>query len=283
MPVLLALLSSVLWGTSDFMGGVLARRRPALAIVGFGMAFGLIAMLVVALLTRSWSAPLGYLPWSVIASVSGVVGLWAFYTALSIGTMGIVSPIAATGIMVPLLGGLLAGDIPTPVQAAGAVLAILGLGFVVAPERRLVDAPGDAQSVHTRSVVLAGVSALCFGTSLAAIAQGSLVSAVMTMTVMRACSVVIMIVVALCARSLGGINRPDLPVVALIGLFDVAANLTYGLSASGGALVIAAVLGSLYPVVTVLLAWRFVHERMRKIQYLGIACALLGMMFMSIT
>ncbi|MEI8081758.1 MAG: DMT family transporter [Actinomycetes bacterium] len=292
MVAVLALLSSFMWGTSDFLGGRLARRRPPLAIIGFGMAFGLGAMLIVMVLTRAWQAPLGYLPWAILASVTGLVGLAMFYRALAIGTMGVVSPIAAVGIVVPLVGGLLAGDIPSAVQAAGVVFAIVGLGFVVAPEREVMDSTdaekaetvmdSDARSVHRQSILLAALSAVCFGLALTAIARGSLISPVMTMTTMRLCSVAMIIVVAVSLRSVGGVTRHDLPQTAIIGIFDVAANLTYGLAASGGALVVAAVLGSLYPVFTVLLAWRLLGERLRKIQYVGITLALLGVVLMSI-
>lgn len=282
MDALLALASSVLWGTSDFLGGMLARRRPPLAIIGVGMTFGFVAMVAVATVTGSWDAPLGYLPWAIAASISGLVGLWAFYSALAIGEMGIVSPIAAAGIVVPLLGGLLVGDIPSMLQGVGVVLAMAGLAFVVAPERGVMDAATDAAATHKRSVLLAIVAAVMFGISLASIAQGSLISTVMTMTSMRACSVLIMVIVALSLRSVGGMTRRDLGPAGLIGLLDVSANLTYGYSASGGALVIAAVLGSLYPVVTVLLAWRVLQERLRKIQYAGISLALLGVVLTSL-
>ncbi|MEI6623110.1 MAG: DMT family transporter [Actinomycetes bacterium] len=292
MVAVLALLSSVMWGTSDFLGGKLARRRPPLAIVGFGMVFGLFVMLVVMAATGAWSAPLGYLGWAICASISGLVGLLMFYRALAIGTMGVVSPIAAVGIVVPLVGGLIAGDIPSPVQAAGVVFAIAGLGFVVAPEREVMESTdaekavtvmdADARSVHRKSILLAALSAVCFGVALAAIARGSLISPIMTMTSMRLSSVVIIAVVALSLRSVGGVTRHDLPQLAVVGVFDVAANLTYGLAASGGALVVAAVLGSLYPVFTVLLAWHLLGERLRRIQYLGIALALLGVVLMSI-
>lgn len=292
MVAALALLSSVLWGTSDFFGGMLSRRCHPLAIVGVGMSFGLLAMLIVTAFTQAWTAPLTYLPWAILASLSGLLGLWSFYTALSIGTMGVVSPIAAVGIVVPLLAGLVAGDIPSAVQGLGVLLAILGLGFVVAPEREVMDSTAqeraatptdiDARFVHKRSVILAILSAAMFGTSLMAIARGSLVSPVMTMTSMRVCSVLIMVVVAIWLRTLGGMTRRDVPQAGAIGIFDVSANLTYGIAASGGSLVVAAVLGSLYPVVTVLLAWRVLHERLRKIQYAGIALALLGVVFMSL-
>lgn len=302
MAALLALLSSVLWGTSDFLGGTMSRRRPPLAVVGFSQTAGLLVMVFVVLLTGAWGAPLDYLPWAVLAASSGLFGLWTFYSALATGTMGIVSPIAATGIIVPLGAGLLVGDLPSLVQAAGVVVAIAGLGFVVAPEsdphvladshRALFGDPetrggatGEAdelRSARWRPIILAAVSALMFGTSLAAIAQGSLTSPTMTMAAMRVWSVAIMVLVAVFARSLGGMTSADLPAVFVIGAFDVGANMAYGLSAAGGELVVAAVLGSLYPVFTVMLAWRVHGERLRVVQYAGVALALVGVVLMSV-
>lgn len=302
MAALLALLSSVLWGTSDFLGGTMSRRRPPLAVVGFSQAAGLLVMVVVVLATGAWGAPLGYLPWAILAASSGLIGLWTFYSALATGTMGVVSPIAATGIVVPLGAGLLVGDLPSMVQAAGVVVAIVGLGFVVAPEsdpdvladsdRALfgdpeahgADSSGSAESQRARwrPIILAGISALMFGTSLAAIAQGSLTSPTMTMAAMRVWSVTIMVLIALFARSVGGMTRSDLPAVFAIGAFDVGANMAYGFSAAGGELVIAAVLGSLYPVVTVILAWRIHGERLRAVQYAGVGLALVGVVLMSV-
>ncbi len=277
----LALLSSIMWGTSDFLGGTLARKRPPLAIVGVGQVAGLVVMVMVVLATQAWDAPIGYAAWAVLAAACGMLGLWAFYSALAMGTMGIVSPIAATGIVVPLLGGLLTGDVPSLLQAVGIVVAIAGMVSVMLPRKRDLASREPDRSAHTKSVALAGFAALMFGTSLAAIAQGSLVSAVMTMTTMRVFSVIVLGIVALAMRSFGGMTWQDMPMAVTVGVLDVGANLMYGLSAASGQLVIAAVLGSLYPVVTVLLAWQIQHERLSRLQYAGIALAMLGVVLMS--
>ena len=289
---MLALLSSVLWGTSDYMGGTLSRRLPPLAVVAVSQAFGLLLMVVVVLATGSWGSPGGYVGWAILASASGLTGLWAFYTALAMGTMAIVSPIAATGIVVPIIGGMLVGDTPGAIAWAGVATAIIGLSLVLIPQKEELDTDGPAAELadsrpvphprdHRRSIALAFVAALMFGTSLAAIAQGSLISPVMTMFSMRVFACIVLFTGALMVRSLGGFGRRDLPAAALIGFFDVGANLAYGLSAQGGSLVIAAVLGSLYPVVTVLLAWRLQHERLRLAQYVGVVVALVGVVLMS--
>ena len=267
MP-LLGLLSSCLWGTSDFLGGVLSRRLPVFVVVGTAQVFGLIVMAVMATAAGQWGLPLTYVPWSLLAAVCGISGLIVFYMALARGTMGIVAPIAACGVVVPVVVGLFTGSVPAPIQAVGIVIAIVGLIFATGPELK-----GDGD---TKSLVLAAAAGLLFGVTLTAIAAGSETSAIMTVTGMRIFSVAFFAVLALIKRSTGGVRRGDLPALFTIGLCDATANVTLGLAASGDNLTIAAVLGSLYPVITVLLAWRFLHERLRKIQYIGVAATILG-------
>ncbi len=268
MVALLALMSSLLWGTSDFLGGTIARRLPVLAVVGASQVFGLIVMLAVATATGSWASPLGYVPWAVLGAVCGVLGLLAFYEALARGTMGIVAPIAATGVVLPLIVGLVGGDVLTGVEAIGIVVAVVGLICATGPELRL---GGDR-----RSLLLAMFAGVMFGITITAIAKGSLTSAVMTVTGIRIVSVSVVALLALAVRSVGGVKRHDLPALIVIGGFDTSANLCLGLAAASGQLTIAAILGSLYPVVTVLLAWRFHHERLRPVQYVGVVLAILG-------
>ncbi len=97
--------SSLLWGSADFLGGTISRRRKAALVVGASQAAGLLTIAVVATLAGAWGDDTGYLPWAVLSGVAGVVGLVSFYAALAAGTMGVVSPIAALGVVVPVLWG----------------------------------------------------------------------------------------------------------------------------------------------------------------------------------
>ena len=101
--------SSLLWGSADFLGGTISRRRKAALVVGVSQAAGLVAIALVAALAGAWGDDTGYLPWAVLSGVAGVVGLVSFYAALAAGTMGVVSPIAALGVVVPVLVGLRPG------------------------------------------------------------------------------------------------------------------------------------------------------------------------------
>jgi drug/metabolite transporter (DMT)-like permease len=268
VAALLALLSSVMWGSADYVAGKLSRRRHVLVVLGGTQTVGLIAMLVAATVTGAWSDPTGYLGWAVLASLSGATGLALYYRALAIGTMGVVSPIAALGVLVPLAVGLADGEQPTALQSVGIVLAIVGVVAASGPEVH-----GDA---GWTPVLLAGGSAVFLGTSLVAIAQGSESSVVMTMTVMRITTVSLMALALLALRRPVSVSRAEVPAFAAVGLMDVGANLAFGAASTLGLLSLVSVFGSLYPVATILLARFIDHERLRPIQQVGVALALAG-------
>ena len=273
MSVVLALLSSVLWGTADFLGGLSSRRRPAYAVVAGSQACGLVSIAVVAAVTSAWHGPLGWLPWAVASGVAGSTGLICFYAALAGGTMGVVSPIAALGAVVPLLVGVLTGESPSALALWGIVLALAGAVAASGPELR-----GGAGA---RPVLLAALAGVGFGVALVLIARGSRVDAVMTLAGMRLTSVVGFAVVALALRTLGGLTAGDVPALAAIGVGDVGANLLFALASQRGFLSVTSVLGSLYPVVTVLLARAVLHERLRPVQQVGVTGALVGVVLVS--
>jgi drug/metabolite transporter (DMT)-like permease len=268
VAALLALLSSVMWGSADYVAGKLSRRRHVLVVLGGTQAVGLVAMLVIATVTGAWGDPLDYVGWAVLASVSGATGLALYYRALAIGTMGVVSPIAALGVVVPLTVGLAGGEQPTALQLVGILLALVGVVAASGPEVH-----GDA---GWAPVLLAGGSALFLGTALVAIAEGSEMSVVMTMTVMRITTVSLMAVALLVLRRGATVTRDEAPAFVAVGLMDVAANLAFGLASTLGMLSIVSVFGSLYPVATILLARLIDHERLRPVQQVGVVLALCG-------
>lgn len=272
MSTLFALVSGLAWGSADFLGGQVSKRYPAFFVVGVSQAVGLVFMVVVATASGQWSVPLDYLPWAVLASVTGFTGLGLFYRAMATGAVGVVSPITALGGLGPIVLGLLTGDAPTVLQYVGLLVALVGVVLASGPELS-----GDTGA---RPVLLALAATVLFGTCLVAIAIGSETSVVMTMTGMRVFTVAFLVVVGLAALARGTRTRVrssrDVGFMSAIGVLDVSANLFYGIAATTGILSLVSVLGSLYPVVTVLLAWRFLGERLKPIQYAGVALALGG-------
>ena len=102
MPALFALLSSLLWGTADFLGGVATRRLPGPSVVVVSQLIALIALVPVAVLTGSFDTPTTYVVPGVLAGLVGTAAIGAFYEALATGTMGIVAPVAALGVVLPV-------------------------------------------------------------------------------------------------------------------------------------------------------------------------------------
>jgi drug/metabolite transporter (DMT)-like permease len=277
VAALLALLSSLLWGSSDFLGGILSRRLPAALVVALAQVAGLLTVAVVAVATGAFDAPSGYLAWAVGAGLAGVIGLVAFYAALASGTMGVVSPIAALGVVVPLVVGVAQGERPGALQVFGIVLAVGGVVLASGPEL--------SGKAGMRPLTLAVVAAVGFGLTLLFIAKGSRESTVMTLLIMRITSVsalgLALTAMAARTRRAGGPRGPrltprDFGLFAVVGIADAAANLTFGWASTRGLVSIAAVLGSLYPVATVLLARAFLHERLGRAQTIGVAGALAG-------
>ena len=274
MAVVLALLSSALWGTSDFLGGLYSRHRPPYAVVAGSQACGLVLIGAVALGTSAWHGPLDWLPWAVGAGLAGSGALICFYAALAAGTMGVVSPIAALGAVVPVVFGFLAGESPSTTALIGIALALAGAVAASGPELQ-----GRAGA---RPVLLAALAGVGFGVALILIAEGSESDALMTLTGMRATSVLGFVVAALVLRTRGGLTAVDVPSLAVIGGGDVGANLLYALASQRGFLSITSVLGSLYPVATVLLARIVLHERLRPVQQAGVTGALAGVVLVSL-
>jgi drug/metabolite transporter (DMT)-like permease len=267
VPVALALLSSLLWGASDFLGGTATKRLPA-GVVVFGSQ--LVALLVlVPFVLLLGERPDAWWP-GVAAGLAGVVGLASFYAALSVGTMGVVAPIAATGAAVPVVVGLIRGESPAALQVAGIAVALVGVVLASGPELS-----GGASS---RPLVLAVVAAVSFGSVAALIAEGSkgpAGAALVMLAVMRVSSLVALGVVGLARRT-----RPSVAgsvgVLAAIGVFDVGANAAFAYASRAGLLSVVAVLASLYPVVTVLLARRVHAERLVRLQVVGAGATLVG-------
>ena len=274
MAALLALLSSLLWGGADFLGGTISRRLPALLVVGASQLAGLLTVAAIAGAAGELQAPGGYLPWAVAAGLAGLAGLVAFYRALAMGPMGVVSPIAALGVVVPVAVGLGRGERPGALQLVGIVVAVLGVVLASGPEL--------SGRAGARPLLLAVAAAVGFGLALLFIAEGSRTSTLMTLVTMRITSVLVVALVLLSRVAARTRRTPirlttrDLALIAVVGIGDAAANLAFGWASTRGLVSVVAVLGSLYPVVTVLLA-RVVHqERLAAVQNAGVVAALAG-------
>ncbi|GAB4078580.1 EamA family transporter [Nostocoides australiense] len=270
---LLALASSLVWGTSDFVAGVKAKTHPAAAVVGWSQAVALLATSI-AVLFRSPHFAAGDWPlWAALAGASGSSALVCFYAALSTGTMGVVAPIASLGVLVPVVLGVLEGEAPSALTWLGILVAIVGVLLASGPEL-------DGR-VSRRPVVLACAAGAGFGITLYAIDRGSAHSVLNTMWGMRLTSAVMFLAAALWLRKAGRMRWADAPVLVFVGLADLTANILFGLASSKGMVSVASVLGSLYPVITAALAYAVLHERLRPVQIAGAAATVAGVVLIA--
>jgi len=278
MASFLALFSSLLWGTADFFGGKLTKKYKSLAVTGVSQSFGLLFGLVIMLITSSWFAPT--LSWSnyflpgVFAGTLGFVGLVAFYAGLATGRMGVVSPISSLSALIPLTVAFINGEKPSVVQLTGMAVALIGAFCASGPEIK--------DGISIRPLVYAVIAAFGFGGAITFIAQGSKSSAIMTMTTMRFTTFIIALVLFAKYKTAGGFSKKDIPILIGIGGADFFGNLLLGVATTKGLVSLAVVLGSLFPIVTALLAYKLLHERLHKLQYLGIGIAILGVVIISL-
>jgi uncharacterized membrane protein len=278
MASLLALFSSLLWGTSDFYGGKLSKKHPALAVTAVSQAIGLVIGVTIVLVSTSWINPdlswEGYFLPGVMAGSLGFIGLVAFYSGLATGRMGVVAPISALSVLIPITIAFINGEQPTSLQILGMSVALIGAVCASGPEIK--------GGLAVRPIILAVIAACGFGGAVAFIAKGSATSALMTMTTMRFTTFIVALFLFARFRSVGGLKVKNLPILILIGGADFAGNLLLGVATTKGLVSVAVVLGALYPIITALLAYKFLNEILHKIQYLGIAFAITGVAFISL-
>lgn len=277
MAILLALFSSALWGSADFEGGRISKRYSPFAVTGLSQAIGLLCGVILVLATGAWRekamGPDGYLFPSAMAGILGYLGLICLYTGLATGKMGVVSPISSLSAIIPVTIAVAGGEKLSTLALLGITIALIGAFCTSGPE--------FTQGLPFRPILLAVSSALCFGFALTFMTRGSAVSALMTMATMRATTFLISCCLALKYRTLGGIARSDMKSIIYIGVADFSANLALGVASTLGLISIVVVLGTLFPIATALLAFWILHERLHRVQYVGMALALVGIAIIS--
>lgn len=279
MAVVLALISSVLWGVGDFVGGLASRRATALQVLMITTPAGWLLVLPVAFLIGG--DVVGSAVPGLVAGVFGSVGILLLYAALTIGPMGVLSPVSAVlGAAIPVIVGLARGERPEWPAYVGMALAVVAIVTVgLEPQAPTDDA--RHQRVSRRGLLLAIGAGVGIGLFFAAVSFAPDDAGVWPIVWSRGMSIVVIGSIAL-AMFLRRRERvvPELPQVVwlavLAGALDVAANAFYVLALPLGLLSIVAVLGSLYPAATVLLARFVLAERLRPLQKVGMATALLA-------
>jgi drug/metabolite transporter (DMT)-like permease len=296
----LGLSSGLCWGAADFFGGIQSRRLPALTVAFWSQLAGALG-LAIALAIEGVRPNATGVAWGLAAGVGSGCALVLFYRSLAEGTMSIVAPISACGAVVPVTAALLTGNQPGTLAALGVLTAIAGVVLVSrpdpsAPPPRAVATPANPAAAASparsgRVVAMALGSALGFGLFYVFVDAGTAASAGAAGTTgshgsplwviagARMSSLVILSMIALVSRrSAWALRWPGrrIGAVALVGLGDTGANLLFAYAATTGNLAVVGVLGSLYPVATVVLARWLLGERLSGGQNAGVVLALAG-------
>jgi uncharacterized membrane protein len=265
--VILATACALVYGTADFFGGLATRRSRVLSVVSLSQLSVLVFILALMVVLPGLLSTAAVL-WGLAAGVAGAAGLVLFYRALATGVMSVVAPTTAvTSATLPVLFGLATGERPQPVALVGVVLA-LGAVVLVSQDR------SGPKSGSAGAVVAALAAGAGFGGFFILLAVAPDDAGLWPLVGARVSSITVVVLLALATRRTLRPAAGSLRINVAAGVLDMAANVLYLLAKQEGLLSLVAVLVSLYPASTLLLARQVLGERLHAVQVAGVACAL---------
>jgi drug/metabolite transporter (DMT)-like permease len=275
---LFGLLSALSWGAGDFTGGIVARRAGAYRASFYSESIGVFFLVVMLVIVHEALPPVGELGWSAASGLFGAIGLTMLYHSLAQGQMSVAAPVSALmAAVLPVLASALTEGLPGPLKYVGFVLALAAIWLI---------SRGDGHRkevhLHLKDLRLPLLSGVCFGFYFIMIHQGSRSATVWPMLAARLVGSLTLFVFAIVNRQLSWPGLKTAGLAALNGLGDVGGNTFYILAGQAGRLDVAAVLGSLYPGTTVLLAGLILKERLNRSQWIGILAALAAIVLMTL-
>ncbi len=281
--IALSVVASAAWGMSDFLAGVTSRRLPVLTVVATMQLLGLALMSLVLVAVRPPMPGLDAALPSVAAGVAGIAGLVCFYRALATGTMSVVAPIAACGVALPVIVGFAQGDRVGIIQAVGLLLTVVGVVCAsrAAPDRALAVGGWAPARLRVGSIALALLAALGFGSYFVFAHAGARGGVLWLVGLSHTAAIPLVVGLWLAGQRAVPAGRRDGLLLIGLGLIDLSATALYAVATRRGALALVAVAGSLYPVVTVLMARAVLRERVLPVQGAGIVAALGGVLLLA--
>ena len=275
MAALLALGGALCWGVGDFLGGLTARRIAVLTVIVVSQSIGLVGLaLWIGFGDEAFPGAVELLP-AAGAGAAVLIGVAALYRGLAIGAMGIVAPISAAGPVVPLAVDAAHGTTPGALQWFGIGLVLLGIATL----SREPSASGGRQLASGAGLAI--VAAVGFGLFVVGIDAGADESAPWAVLTARTAAVPLAVLAALVTSTTLRPPMALLPVLAAVGIVDTLANVLVATATMRGAAGIVAVLSALYPIVTVVLAWLVLGERLSPSKRIGGVVAVAGAAFVA--
>lgn len=278
LSVLYGLVSAVIWGAADFTGGIATRRAGAFRVVLFGEVIGEAVLIPIALLVRDAVPDSTAITQAIIAGALGTLGLLLLYHSLATGTMSIAAPVSALmAAVLPVVVGSFTQGIPGGLTLIGFAFALLAVWFVSQNEagpRNLL-----AHLSDLRLPLFAGVGFGCYFILMHAAARES---TLWPMVASRGGGLAVIGLFMLLRRESFRVPAAAWPIIILNGVLDIGGNAFYILSGQLGRLDVSAVLGSLYPGATVVLAWFLLKERLSRTQWVGIGSAFIAIVLFAL-
>lgn len=271
MPLLLALVSSMLLGSADFVAGLAARRARAAVVVVWSNSAGLVTALVLVLTLFPGRPRPTDLGWGALAGISGSLGAVLLYRALACGVMSLVAPTSAVAAaVIPVVAGLVTGERLTALGALGVLAALLS---VVLISRGSVDRP-PLSGTQRDGVVDAALAGVSFGVFLVLLAQTSTTSSLWPLVGARVAALAVLLGLLATQRRTLRMAPRAARYAWSAGTLDMASNVSYLVAVRGAELSTVGLLASLSPLGTVLLARLLLKERIRLVQGVGAALAM---------
>jgi drug/metabolite transporter (DMT)-like permease len=271
-----ALAAAAAWGSGDFTGGLVARRVGPVYTVLISYAVGLLALVILALAWREPFPASTDLMWGALAGVSGMVGLGFLLRGFTTGRMGIVAPVSAVlAATLPVVFAALTEGWPHALQLLGFAVALAGIWLLARPE------PLGGRPAGLGMALLAGLAFGGFFILLDQINQEAFFWPLVAGR-LAGCALLLGFALVTRARRPAGALRAALGLLALAGVLDAGGNLFFLLAIQSGRLDVAAVLGSLYPAVTAVLARLLAREHMTRLQSAGVAAAVLAIVLITL-
>lgn len=272
LSILLSLLSATSWGAGDFAGGLATRRLGTFKTVFFQEVIGLALLIPAVVAIREPVPPLRAWLFAFLAGIFGNLGLLVLYRALATGSMSIVAPVSALmTAALPVVVGSIAEGFPGPLVFLGFAFALAAMWLISQNEGHFKDIFSHVSDL--RLPLFAGVG---FGLFFVLIHEATRASTVWPMIGSRSAGLLVVVIVMLLRREKWSVDREVRPLVVLNGVLDIGGNAFYIVAGQLGRLDISAVISSLYPGATILLARLILKERLSRTQSIGIAAALVA-------
>ncbi len=278
LSILYGLSSALTWGAADFTGGIASKRSNVFGVVIGAEGFGMVMFVILAVAFRELVPPWQTWIWGAASGLSGGFGLLLLYRALSSGRMSVAAPVSAViAAIIPVVVGTFLDGLPGVWTFVGILLALAAVWLIAHGEGESKNA-----AIRMNEIILPLIAGVVFGMYFVFMHQASQKAIFWPIVASRLASTAGILGYALVTRQPWTPGRKTWPLIALSGILDASGNAFYVLGGQMGRLDVSAVLGSLYPGSTVLLAGLFLHERLNRLQLAGILAALSAIVLMTL-